>query len=262
MKKKKMYARTRNWLLIFVYCLVTGLMFCTTNVDARGKSSDKSKHMPHYYGADLCKYSHYKCIKVKSGQTWKKLFPNEEQRDLVQRVNRTYNWLYSGKVIAVPENLEKVTMTDLAPFAHYIAEHEKQVIIDQDKLAWVAYDEDGKLVKWGPISSGRTKCPDSAGSCLTLTGIYRVFSKENAKCKSDIFPIGRGGAKMPYCMFFHKGFAMHGASDIPGYRASHGCVRLFTRDAEWLNKEFVETGNAGNGQIGTKVIVRPVTKGS
>ena len=63
---------------------------------------------------------------------------------------------------------------------------------------------------------------------------------------------------MPYCMFFHKGFALHGSDDIPGYRASHGCVRMFTRDAKWLNEEFVEISSERNNFLGTKVVVRPV----
>lgn len=53
---------------------------------------------------------------------------------------------------------------------------------------------------------------------------------------------------MPYCMFFKGGYAIH-ASDVPGYNASHGCVRVFYEDAEWLNREFAD--------IGTSVIVRP-----
>ncbi|MDP3704311.1 MAG: L,D-transpeptidase [Legionellaceae bacterium] len=214
---------------------------------------------PIYYGPELCAYPQYQCIKAKSGDTWTTLFPNEDQRDLVQRVNRTYNRLSTGKVLAVPVDLAHVTLIDLAPFPHSISDHEKQVIVDQDKLAWGAYDADGKLVRWGPVASGRDKCPDSANACLTLTGIYRVFSKENEHCKSDVFPIGKGGAKMPYCMYFHKGFALHGSDDIPGFRASHGCVRMFVQDAKWLNLEFVDSSNEKNNNMGTKVVVRPVT---
>jgi lipoprotein-anchoring transpeptidase ErfK/SrfK len=213
---------------------------------------------PAYYGPGLCVYAQYECIKIQSGQSWERLFPNEEQRDLVQRINRSYNSLWPGKVIAVPRDLAHVTMLELAPFPHHIDDNEKQVIIDQDKLAWGAYDDHGQLVKWGPIASGRDKCPDSANSCKTLTGIYRVFSKENEKCKSDIFPIGKGGARMPYCMYFHKGFALHGSDDMPGFRASHGCVRMFIRDAKWLNEQFVDSTNEKNNILGTKVVVRPV----
>lgn len=63
---------------------------------------------------------------------------------------------------------------------------------------------------------------------------------------------------MPYCMFFHKGYALHGSSDIPGYRASHGCVRMFVQDALWLNHEFVQTSTDQNNHKGTLVVVRPV----
>ena len=65
---------------------------------------------------------------------------------------------------------------------------------------------------------------------------------------------------MPYCMYFHKGFALHGSHDVPGRRASHGCIRMFTRDAMWLNHNFVELSNEGNQHLGTKVVVKPVTE--
>lgn len=214
---------------------------------------------PIYYGSILCTYPDYTCNTVKHGDTWEKMFPNERERDLVQRVNRTYNRLTPGQIVVVPKLLATASLLDLAPFAHNIADTERQIIVDQDKLAWAAYNEEGQLVKWGPIASGRDKCSDSANSCRTLTGVYRVFSKEDSRCKSDVFPIGRGGAKMPYCMYFHKGFALHGADDMPGFRASHGCVRMFNEDAKWMNLNFVESSSDVNQHMGTKVVVRPLS---
>lgn len=212
-----------------------------------------------FYGTALCGYPQYQCIKVSGGDTWEKLFPDPVQRDLVQRINRTYNPLWAGKEIAVPKNLAYINIFDIAPFPKKLeGETEKQIIVDQEKLAWGAYDAQGNLVWWGPISSGRDKCSDSNRSCRTLSGIFRVFSKENAKCVSDVFPIGKGGAKMPFCMYFHKGFALHGSDDIPGVRASHGCVRMFVEDAKWLNLNFVELSSERNHFMGTKVIVRPL----
>lgn len=212
-----------------------------------------------FYGAGLCGYPQYDCITITSGQSWDNLFPDPQQKDIVQRINRTYNTLYPGKVIAVPKNLAYVHLLDVAPFPLRIpSENQKEIIVDQDKLAWGAYDAQGNLIKWGPISSGRDRCPDANRSCRTLTGIFRVFSKENEHCVSDVFPIGKGGAKMPYCMYFHKGFALHGSDDIPGVRASHGCVRMFTQDAQWLNHEFVELSSERNNFMGTVVIVRPI----
>lgn len=212
-----------------------------------------------YYGMGLCNHPQFECIKIHRGESWKSLFPDDKDRDLVQKLNRSYNYLWAGKVIVVPKNLKELTLLDISPFPKEMdTQNEKQVIVDQDKLAWGAYDASGHLVNWGPISSGRDKCPDSRNACRTMSGIFRVFSKENSHCKSDVYPVGRGGARMPYCMYFHKGFALHGSDDIPGYRASHGCVRMFTRDAKWLNEEFVDITNDDTMQQGTKVIVRPV----
>nr|WP_133130009.1 L,D-transpeptidase [Legionella yabuuchiae] len=219
------------------------------------------KDEPVYYGSALCKYPQYECVRVGHSQSWERMFPDERERDLVQRLNRTYNYLWAGKVIAVPKDLKNTTWKDISPFPLKIKPEEKtkQIIVDQDKLAYGAYDEEGNLVKWGPISSGSDRCSDnSSPTCRTKTGIFRVFSMENEKCKSNVFPLGRGGAKMPYCMYFHKGLALHGSDDIPGYRASHGCIRMFTRDAKWLNHHFVETSKDSNSFLGTKVIVRPL----
>lgn len=35
--------------------------------------------------------------------------------------------------------------------------------------------------------------------------------------------------------YFKGGFAVHGSSSVPGYPASHGCVRVTTWDADWLS---------------------------
>lgn len=212
-----------------------------------------------YYGKDLCHSPGFECHQVVAGETWQNLFPDEQDRVVIQKINRTYNHLWAGRVLAVPSAKGPFNLIDYAPFDAQIKVNEPQVIVDQDKLAWGAYDATGKLLNWGPIASGSTKCSDSNNSCLTLTGMFRVFNKENEKCVSDVFPIGKGGAKMPYCMFFHKGFALHGSDDIPGYRASHGCVRMFVEDAKWLNHEFVDISSERNQQRGTLVIVKPVS---
>lgn len=235
-----------------------GIALCLPLLAQAAVTEDK----PVYYGPGLCASSQYECIKVGSGQTWEKLFPDEQQRDLVQRVNRSYNELYNGKEIVVPRDLAHVSLLELSPFPLKIAESdpEKQIIVDQDKLAWAAYDAQGQLVKWGPIASGADRCSDnSSPTCRTMTGIFRIFSKEQERCKSNVFPIGKGGAKMPYCMYFHKGLALHGSTDIPGYRASHGCVRMFIGDAKWLNNDWVDATNEKNNVLGTKVVIRPVT---
>jgi lipoprotein-anchoring transpeptidase ErfK/SrfK len=120
-------------------------------------------------------------------------------------------------------------------------------IFNPNTLTWKAINAQGKVVRTGKGSGGRRYCPDIHRGCKTPTGVYRVWSKGGAGCVSSRYPVGRGGAPMPYCMYFSKNYAIHGSYEVPHYNASHGCVRLIPSDAKWLSNNFI--------QIGTKVII-------
>lgn len=193
------------------------------------------------YGAKLCKTdAAFSCHTVKSGERWETLFPDATQRDLVMRVNRVNTRLYHQKVIAVPKDLT-VDKMSLAPFAKQISPPGgRLILVSLGQLAWGAYDERGVLQNWGPVSGGRGYCADLGSRCNTPRGQFTIYNKGGSGCVSSKFPLGEGGAPMPYCMFFHGGFALHGSYEVPGYNASHGCVRLYIDDANWLNKVFTQ----------------------
>src|SRR3990167_2085917 len=210
------------------------------------------------YGESICHQEDYTCYKVNKVDTWDDLFPDAETKDFVQRVNRMNLPLQRDMVIAIPKMLERLTIYDIAPFPRYIEGiGEKTIYVDQVKLAFAAYDELGELVWWGPISRGVTTCM-APGGCKTPVGIFRIIRKQGEDCVSTAFPVNEdgedGGALMPYCMHFFRGYALHGSEQLPGYNASHGCVRLFTDDARWLNEEFVDL--PGGGIDGTRVIIK------
>jgi L,D-transpeptidase ErfK/SrfK len=207
-----------------------------------------SAEAQQYYGRYLCSYAQFNCVRVKKGDTWHKLFPNAYQREMVMRLNRTNIPLYFRSWIVVPANVNKVSYLDLAPFPlHIQSSNEKLIVVNIAAQAFAAYNPDGNLVHWGPISAGRDWCEDIGRPCKTATGSFRIFRKQGPECKSTKFPVETdGGAPMPYCMYYLKGFALHGSS-LPGFHASHGCVRLFNNDAAWLNEHFIS--------MGTKIIV-------
>jgi L,D-transpeptidase catalytic domain len=72
--------------------------------------------------------------------------------------------------------------------------------------------------------------------------------KSNIDVRKDHQPRGThfDGAKMPYCMHFSGGYAMH-EGYVPPYAASHGCIRLPRGMAE----HFFHAANEG-----TPVIVK------
>lgn len=210
------------------------------------------------FGESLCGQTDYVCITTKPGETWDNLFPSPEERDIVRRINRMNINLHSGMTIAIPKNIDRLTIYDVSPFPRYIeSDGEKTIYVDQKQLAWGAYDEQGELVWWGPISSGSGLCGAADGHCLTPTGSFRVIRKQDIDCISTVFPRRangiNGGAIMPYCMHFLRGFALHGSETLPGFRDSHGCVRMFIEDARWLNEEFINL--PGGGEKGTKVVI-------
>jgi len=195
------------------------------------------------YGAALCKNRGFECVRVKKGDTWARLFPDHDERRLVRRLNRMNIEPRKGQRLAVPVDRSTSDPMDFAPFPPQIQPGKtNKVVISQKELAWGAYDSEGTLVYWGPISAGRGYCEDTGESCETPSGTFTAFRREGADCASTVYPVGEGGAPMPYCVFFNGGIALHGSSEVPGYNASHGCVRLFIEDAEWLNESFIEIG--------------------
>ena len=215
------------------------------------------------YGETLCNQPDFFCIKVKASDNWENLFPNAEEMDIVRRINRMNIRLKAGMVIAIPKNLDRLTIYDVSPFPRYIeSDGEKTIYVSQQKLAWGAYDEQGELLWWGPISPGIGRCPGVYGGCATPTGSFRVVRKQDIECISTTFPMradgDNGGAAMPFCMHFFRGYAMHGSETVPGYRASHGCVRMFTEDARWLNEEFIDI--PGGGMKGTRVVIDDIAQ--
>ena len=213
------------------------------------------------FGESLCKSPDYYCIKTKASDSWESLFSNAEEQDIIRRVNRMNITLRPGMTIAIPKNIDRLTIYDVSPFPRYIdTTGEKTIYVSQKQLAWGAYDENGELLWWGPLSSGSGHCKGIDGTCTTPSGSFRVIRKQDINCISTAFPIRsdgeNGGAEMPYCMHFYRGFALHGSDTVPGYRASHGCVRIFVEDARWLNEEFINLPE--DGGKGTRVIVSAV----
>lgn len=197
----------------------------------------------YYYGYRICQdTAHFSCYITKSSDRWERLFPNEDQMEFEKKLNHINIHLEPGMVLAIPRS-SNIELLDYSPFSQQISPPgERIIIVSLSREAWAAYSEQGTLVRWGPVSSARGYCPDIGHGCHTPHGDFSIYEKQGRGCFSTKFPVGRGGAPMPYCMFFHGGFALHGSYELPGYNASHGCIRMFIDDAEWLNEEFTDIG--------------------
>lgn len=125
---------------------------------------------------------------------------------------------------------------------------EKVIIVDPKIHLWGAYSATGILMRQGLASAGAKWCKDLDRPCRTTSGIFRIQSLGAADCISTRYPLGEGGAPMPYCMYFNGNQGLHGSNQVAAANISHGCVRLRVEDAEWLRYHFARRG--------TKVIIK------
>lgn len=162
---------------------------------------------------------------------------------------------YIGLVFATPRqtwptvNIASNSL-NLKHYSQYA--YNNTFVFSPRSLTWKAYNSKGKVIKSGRASGGASYCRDIKRSCRTPVGHFRIRSKGAPNCKSSRYPLGKGGAKMPYCMFFTGHYAIHGSYSLPKRNASHGCIRVSPTAARWLSKNFLK--------IGTKVVVLPYSK--
>ncbi len=100
--------------------------------------------------------------------------------------------------------------------------HAKAIVVHQQMQAFAAY-EGGKLVRWGPVSTGRKETPTPAGS-FNLT--WRARSRRSTDNEDWLL-------EWYFNFVNERGVSFH-LFDLPGYPASHACVRMLLRDAQWL----------------------------
>ena len=127
-----------------------------------------------------------------------------------------------GLVVPVAWSDDPLTYSPF-PAAWTAAEpHAKTIVVHQPMQAFAAYEK-GRLVRWGPVSTGRKETATPEGS-FNLT--WRARSRRSTDNQDWLLEW--------YFNFVNaRGISFH-LFDLPGYPASHACVRLLMRDAQWL----------------------------
>ncbi len=118
-----------------------------------------------------------------------------------------------------------------------------KAIIDLSSQRMTVMSKDEVLYVW-PISSGRRGYLTPNGTYYPQWRARMWYSKQY------------GGAAMPYSVFFHRGYAIHGtyATGMLGRPASHGCIRLSPKNAATFYKLIDQ-----HGMESTQIIVKGTT---
>lgn len=147
------------------------------------------------------------------------------QLALLEKLNRAdVDHLARLETLVIPEQwLDDELLYSPLPLTYaWASHHRKALVVHQPSQVFGAYEE-GVLVRWGPVSSGRAAYP-------TPSGLFHLNWKSPGR-HSTVDP----DWYMPLYFNFHndRGLAFHQFT-LPGHPASHACVRLLERDARWL----------------------------
>ena len=170
--------------------------------------------------------------------------------------------LKTGDTIVVPDHYD-LDPRAYSPFPRVYEgarDFDKLFVIDKTTQAWAGY-EDGRLARWGLVSTG-------ADGSETPAGRFNFNWKELHRV-STLSPPGESW-DMRWVFNFHdrRGIHVHQYYALPTTgAASHGCVRLMTADAKWIydwadgwrtTNGGPEKGLASRGRVleqGTTVLV-------
>ena len=150
---------------------------------------------------------------------------SEAHKNVIYALNRIEaNKVRIGKSIVIPDTLF-ADIFNYSPFPKkldVISTIPKTVLISQRVQGFALY-ENGNLIKWGPVSSGKNSTP-------TPNGLHYG----NYKAKRKISTVDDAWVLPYYFNFMNfEGVGVHQYA-LPGYPASHACVRLYMEDAQYI----------------------------
>jgi hypothetical protein len=163
-----------------------------------------------------------------------------EQVALLEKLNRAdAEHLGELPVVVLPESWEVDELQHSPLPLRYAtaAASRKLIVVHLPGQVFGAY-EAGWLVRWGPVSSGRAASP-------TPVGEFRLNWKSTGRTST----VNPDWFMRWYFNFGNEeGLAFHHYA-LPGYPASHGCIRLLERDAIWLYGWGEEWALASDGRV-------------
>jgi hypothetical protein len=148
-----------------------------------------------------------------------------EQVDLLEKLNRRDRKSLFRKDKVVEPDYWTGNELDYSPLPASLewARNLDQFIVVHKPLQVFAAYVHGELVRWGPVSTGVEESP-------TPSGFFALNWRSKGR-RSTVNP----NWYLPWYFNFDtkSGRAFH-QYELPGLPASHGCVRMLQRDAQWL----------------------------
>lgn len=168
--------------------------------------------------------SYYK-ITLKTTAPLKELqdYVGKDNLETVLKLNRiNAKFLKTDSIVIIPKDFDFMALSPFPSELPLATSIPKLLMISQKVQAFGVY-ESGKLIRWGPVSSGKKSTP-------TPNRLY--FANWKGKEVQSSFD-DEWVLKWNFNLDNFEGIGMH-QYEMPGFPASHSCVRMFEDDAMWL----------------------------
>ena len=150
---------------------------------------------------------------------------SEEEIHAILAINRLdFKNRWRADTLVVPDKIVK-DFNAYSPFPKYVSEAKninKLALFSYPIHAYALY-ENGNLIKWGPTSMGKKSSPTKIGLGFTNWKKKIAISTSNSEWK----------LRWNFNVFNFQGIGWH-QYDLPGYHASHSCMRLLEEDVLWM----------------------------
>ncbi|QSW90016.1 L,D-transpeptidase [Flavobacterium endoglycinae] len=242
---KKLYYTANALLILMLVLVVSCKKSDTINLTENTAEKEKPKKTIEYKKPESS--VSYQFTKVKD---WLKANEADSTKmDIVSAINRADKTnLKKLDSVVIPSDFSGDLVYYL-PFPLHVSaleEVSKIIIFSYPTQTFAAY-ENGELVRTGPTNMGRKKDPTPTGLFFTNWKAEKTTSTFNDEWE----------LKWNFNIENKKGVGFH-EYDLPGYPASHSCLRLLEKDAKYLYKfadEWVLKDKENVKVKGTPVVV-------
>lgn len=175
---------------------------------------------------------------------------SDARMSVVLALNRVdYEHLLRMDSIIVPDSFyaNQLWYSPFPQSLEFIKDVKRIIFYSYRVEAFGAY-ENGRLVRWGPVSMGKKSTP-------TPTGLFHTTwkSKKTTSTVDDDWIM-----EWYFNLENRLGVSMH-QYELPGYPASHACVRLSKEDAmwfyNWCQQWILKDKGKGIQAYGTPVVI-------
>jgi hypothetical protein len=185
--------------------------------------------------------------RVTAGQWGRLAALDSTERLVILKVNRIDSAHAGRGALFVPDVIgDELEYSPLPAEIPALQASPKFILVSRRVQAFGAY-EYGRLIRWGPTSTGKADTPTDEGLFFTNWKSRTAVSTDDPSWILDW-----------YVNFIAlKGVAFHEYA-LPGRPASHGCVRLLEGDAAWIYgwaDQWVPGRGSRVRQYGTPVLV-------